>query len=68
MIKQFFQLWGAIQELLVQVANIKSHVSDDPQVIKDSLTVYKKLLSVGIDENNIDKLIRKIAMGEVDLS
>lgn len=68
MIKQFFELWGAIQELLVQVANIKSNVADDPQVIKDSLTVYKKLLSVGIDESNIDKLIRKIAVGEVDLS
>jgi len=68
MIKQFFQLWGAIQELLVKVANIKSHIADDLQVIKDSLTVYKKLLSVGIDENNIDKLIRKVAMGEVDLS
>ncbi len=66
MIRNFIQLWAATQALLVQIATIKGNVKDDVTTINGALTMYKKLLSYGLTDAEIDKIGQAYAMGRIN--
>lgn len=56
MLKEFFALWGSIQQLLIQVHAIKGKVKDDAFTINAALKVYKQFTLYGFTDEQMIEL------------